>query len=224
MRMRSHVKRLLLRSGLYYPLDFARAMPDIVRWLRSGCSGFAPHAIKMMVVMSYLKRFGASEFVETGTCLGETLGYISRTGAHCTSIELSSELYGHALTRFNEATNVKLLQGDSAQRLPEVLRGIDTPTLFWLDGHYSGASTAHGTASTAIAGELAAILNHSIKKHVILIDDARLFDGNHDYPKLDEVLRCIREDGSYNVEVSVDIIRLTPRAQPATSSLGTDSR
>jgi hypothetical protein len=206
------VKRLLLRSGAYYPLRLMKAMPQIVHWATSGCTGVAPHPVKMMVVKSYLKRFQVDQFIETGTSLGETLGYIARTGVRCTSMELSEELYAHALVRFKKAKNVKLLLGDSAQKLPEILKGIDTPALFWLDGHFSGDHSAHGTTSTAISDELAAILDHPVKKHVILIDDARLFDGNWDYPKLDETLRAIRQDGHYSAEVSVDIIRLTPRA------------
>jgi hypothetical protein len=212
VHIRRQLKRLLLRSGLYYPLNLAKAIPDIMHWLKSGCTGSAPHPIKMMVVMSYLKRFDSDRFVETGTSLGETLGYVSRTGVQCTSIELSKELHAYAAARFNKYKNINLLQGDSAQRLPEILEGIGTPTLFWLDGHYSGAQTAHGHKSTPIVDELAAILNHPVKKHVILIDDVRSFDGSYDYPQLDEMLRRIRENGHYHAEVSIDIIRLTPRA------------
>lgn len=58
---------------------------------------------------------------------------------------------------------------------------------------------------------LKAILNHPIKQHVILIDDARCFDGTNGYPYLDDLLRVIGEDGSYIAEVSTDIIRLIPR-------------
>jgi hypothetical protein len=44
-----------------------------------------------------------------------------------------------------------------------------------------------------------------------LINDARYFDGTNDYPNLDDLLRVVREDGSYSAEVSTDIIRLVPR-------------
>ena len=160
--------------------------------------------------MSYLKRFSMDEFVETGTNYGDTLDYISRRGVRCRSIELSRELYKGALVRFNDRKNVTLLQGDSAQKLPEILKDINTPALFWLDGHYSGGNTACGVKGTPILDELQAIFSHPVTKHVILIDDARFFDGNHDYPKLDEVLRAIREDARYSAEVSIDIIRIVP--------------
>ncbi|MEP7310170.1 MAG: hypothetical protein ABJA98_32085 [Acidobacteriota bacterium] len=163
--------------------------------------------------MSYLKRFSIEEFVETGTYDGDTLGYISRSGVRCTSIELSQELYEAARVRFRDAKNVNLVQGDSGEKLQEILKELDRPALFWLDGHYTSPQTAMGVTSTPIVDELLGVLRHPVKNHVILIDDARFFDGNHDYPKLDELLRSIREDGRYRVEVSTDIIRLVPRAQ-----------
>jgi hypothetical protein len=42
------------------------------------------------------------------------------------------------------------------------------------------------------------------------VDDARLFDGTHDYPVLDELIRAVRAEGRFNVAVLADIIRFTP--------------
>lgn len=212
MQVKSQIKQFLIRSGPWYPLSLLRNAPEILQWLRSGCSGVAPHPIKMMVVGSYLKQFSIDDFVETGTYLGDTLGNIARSGVRCTSIELSQELYEAARKRFNGYKNVRLVQGDSGQRLPELLKEINKPVLFWLDGHYSAGITASAETHTPISAELQAILSHSVKEHVILIDDARCFDGRNDYPYLDDLLRVIREEGSYSAEVSVDIIRLVPRA------------
>jgi hypothetical protein len=82
--------------------------------------------------------------------------------------------------------------------------------LFWLDGHYSAGITARGDIATPISLELEAILSHPVKSHVILIDDARDFTGKDSYPFLDNLLHKIRVDGNYSVEVTTDIIRLTP--------------
>lgn len=164
-----------------------------------------------MVIGSYLKRFSIDDFVETGTNLGDTLGYFAKKRLRCTSIELSQELYQVACTVFAARSNVTLLLGDSGQRLPQLLKGISIPILFWLDGHYSSGLTASAGTHTPISAELKAILSHPIKRHVILIDDARYFDGTNGYPHLDDLLRVIREDGSYRAEVSTDIIRLVPR-------------
>jgi len=116
-----------------------------------------------------------------------------------------------ARKRFDGYKNVRLIQGDSGQRLLELLTGISKPVLFWLDGHYSAGISVRGETDTPVSAELKAILSHAIKQHVILIDDARCFDGTNDYQNLDDLLRIIREDGSYTAEVSADIIRLVPR-------------
>ena len=55
----------------------------------------------MRVLRSYLKKFTIDSFVETGTYLGDTLGYIAKSGTRCTSIELFQELYEAARNRCN---------------------------------------------------------------------------------------------------------------------------
>jgi hypothetical protein len=212
MLVKRQLRQLLIKSGFWYSLSLIRNLPEILQWLRSGCSGIAPRPIKMMVVGAYLRQFSLDNFVETGTYLGDTLGYIARSGARCTSIELSRELYEAARRRFGGYKNVKLVQGGSAQELPELLREINEPTLFWLDGHYSSGITACAETHTPIKFELQVLLNHSVRNHVILIDDARYFDGRNDYPHLDDLLREVRENRRYNAEVSTDIIRLIPRS------------
>jgi len=211
LRAKIKIKQLLFNAGLWYPLNRLRRIPEILRWFRTGHSGAAPHPVKMLVVESYLKKFRLDYFLETGTYLGETLGYIARRGLQCISIELSPELCRQAQIRFKHCKNIKLFQGDSSQILPGLLGQINKPVLFWLDGHYSGGITATAETHTPINAELKAILGHPVKQHVILIDDAHCFDGTNDYPYLDDLLRLIREDGCYSVEVSMDIIRLTPK-------------
>jgi hypothetical protein len=214
MQIKKQIKRFLIKVRLWYPLNLLRRIPQILRWIRTGCSGLAPNPIKLMVVKSYLSKYSIEEFVETGTFLGDTLGYVAESGVRCTSIELSEDLYQAACMRFEAYNNVRLVQGDSGQKIPELLGEINRPVLFWLDGHYSFGITANAGTYTPIAAELQSILDHMIKRHVILIDDARCFDGTNNYPHLDDLLRVIREDGNYSAEVSTDIIRLIPRRVP----------
>jgi hypothetical protein len=63
--------------------------------------------------------------------------------------------------------------GDSMQVLPEILKGLDTPATFWLDGHWSMDDTALGAKASPLMEELEAIGRHPIKTHTILIDDMR---------------------------------------------------
>ena len=210
MSIKQHFKHTLNTIGIWYPLNLIRSTPLLVCWLKNGCRTMAPHPIKLLIIKSYLKWSGINHFLETGTYLGDTLDYFSRTGIQCTSIELSHELYEAACKRFIKRSNVKLLQGDSGERLPFILQNINEPTLFWLDGHYSAGITAKAKTHTPIVDEINAILAHPIKGHIILIDDARCFNGTNDYPHLDELLKIIRDSGYYRVEISADIIRLLP--------------
>ena len=88
------------------------------------------------------------------------------------SIELSEQLYKQAKSRFRHEKHITILQGDSAAVLPEVLKKIKQPCLFWLDGHYSAADTAQAEKKSPIEDEIAAILCHVIDNHVVLIDGA----------------------------------------------------
>ena len=70
--------------------------------------------------------------------------------------------------------------GDSGNILYEVIKDIDSPITFWLDGHFSGGSTALGSEACPILKELDQIKKHPIKTHTILIDDLRVF-GTHSF-------------------------------------------
>ena len=210
--MKTFIKYRLSCLGLLPIFDFIRRLPAVVHWINSGCINAAPPPIKRIVLKSYLNRYGLTHFIETGTYHGDTLAYIAQQKkVHSISIELNKSYYQAAKLRFDRYPNVTLLNGDSGTLLPDLLLQLQTPTLFWLDGHYSGGETGRGEENTPILAELDSILNSPVKGHVILIDDARCFDGTQDYPYLDQLLETIRRDKKYLVEVSVDIIRLTPQ-------------
>jgi hypothetical protein len=82
--------------------------------------------------------------------------------------------------------------------------------LFWLDGHYSGGVTGIGSLETPIIKELQTIFNHPLsKKHVILIDDARLFNGTRDYPKIEELqvfVKTQKENLEFYVENDIIVV------------------
>ncbi len=102
----------------------------------------------------------------------------------------------------------RLLQGDSATLLPGVLESLDGPALFWLDGHYMGGESGRGTEDTPVIAEMTALFAHPVRGHVVLIDDARLFDGTGGYPRLDEFTRWVQKQRpGTNVTVDGDIIR-----------------
>jgi len=212
MKIKHNTKCFLSRMGIFPYLDITRFTPACLCWLWSGSSGCAPPPLKRMVICAYLRRFRLQSFVETGTYCGDTLAMVAQDAKiQCTSIELSPLYAQSARTRFKKYSNVKILEGDSGILITEVVKELNQPALFWLDGHYSAGDTAKGQVNTPVSQELAAILDSPIKDHVVLIDDVRHFDGSQDYPWLDEVLSNIRLKNRFHIEVSLDILRMTPR-------------
>jgi len=179
-------------------------------WERNGCPVPPPHVVKQRIIKEYQQRYKYSTFIETGTYLGDMVEAQKSSFKKLISIELSSELYLKARNRFKNDSNVLIVQGDSGKQLPEILRTLTEPAIFWLDGHYSEGKTAKGDKDCPIFEELDAILGHSIYAHVILIDDARYFVGKGDYPQVEALAEYILgKNQNYKMEVKHDIIRFT---------------
>lgn len=167
------------------------------------------HLEKQRVILSYQKKYNYSTFIETGTYEGDMIDALKNNFKSLFSIELGEKLYEKAVNRFKNNSNIKILQGDSAEVLKQILPTIKTPTIFWLDAHYSQGETAKGSIDTPIEQELNTILSHSIKNNVILIDDARLFNGENDYPEINSLKNNILNTyPSITFEVTDDIIRI----------------
>lgn len=188
-----------------------RRVAQCGRWISEGCRSPAPHLVKMGIIKAYLEMYPVSTFIESGTYMGDTLDFISQSGIDCISIELGEDLFNQACQRFSCRDNVRVVHGDSGELIGGILSELEQPALFWLDGHYSGGITAQGTIDTPISQELSAVLGHFIRSHVILIDDARLFDGTNGYPNIVELLRQLDQEEDYSWELSCDIIKITPR-------------
>lgn len=106
-------------------------------------------------------------FIETGSMGGDGIQQALDEGFEKVySIEIDHQWWRHCQERFKDVPNVHLLLGDSAQMLGPLLKIINEPVTFWLDGHV-------GAESTPLLTELEVIKNHPIKNHKILIDDLR---------------------------------------------------
>jgi hypothetical protein len=140
-----------------------------------------------MILRKHAREFNLDTFVETGTYLGDTVYAMRRVCKKISSIELSKELAKKARLRFSRYANIQILEGDSTVILPQILKSIDTPCLFWLDAHFSEGVTVVGSSPTPILEEVKAIIEHPVKGHVILVDDARSFVGKSGYPTLEQL-------------------------------------
>ncbi|EJL43059.1 FkbM family methyltransferase [Brevibacillus agri] len=181
------------------------------------------YEVKTAAVTDYGKRHQIRTFIETGTYRGYMVAAQKAAFSRIYSIELDPALYLAAKTHFAADEHVSILHGDSSKVLPELLASITEPCLFWLDGHYIPLSTesAKGNLDTPILEELAAILSHPVRNHVILIDDARCFIGSNpllkDYPTIAELKQYVADlRPDLHFEVKDDIIRIyTPIPQNA---------
>ena len=114
-------------------------------------------------------------FIETGTYGGDGVTAALRDGfKRIYSIELSDYYYHIAHNRFHQP-NVTIFHGKSVDVLPGLLKRINCPCTFWLDGHYmSDPNTGDPNDPVPLWEELQIIARHKVKTHTILIDDMRL--------------------------------------------------
>lgn len=191
------------------------------KWKAEGRPDPPPPLAKREMLMDYATRHGLRYFVETGTFKGDTVEAMRRHFDGVWSIELAPHFYQDAVRRFEGASNVKLLQGDSGKKMAEIVVQLQGPTLFWLDGHYSGGNTAQGDLKCPVWGELEAIFAGCAHPFVVLIDDARCFvnEGAEDYPAVGDIEKWVEgRRPDLGIEVAMDCIRIAPRERVRSGS------
>jgi len=181
---------------------------QLAEWEKNGRPSPPPHIVKQKTIDEFRKKFNAGILVETGTYLGDMIEAQRNNFKKIYSIELSEKLFHKAVKRFKAYPHIKILQGDSGLILNNLMPDIDNVSIFWLDGHYSGGMTAMGSKECPVPEELEIIIKSSLN-HIILIDDARLFNGTHDYPTLEQISDIINKSGkNFTLDVKNDIIEI----------------
>lgn len=186
----------------------ARNLKVYIHWYLIGRPLPPPHIVKQAAIRRYQKQFHLDTMIESGTFMGDMVFEQLPQFKKIISIELSKEFYDRAVQRFNEFQTVDILHGDSSELMPQIVPTLTAPALFWLDGHYSGGDTAKASLETPVIAELESIFESS-HSHVVLIDDARLFTGEHDYPTIAKLQQYV-DRKRYTMIVKDDIIRLLP--------------
>lgn len=149
--------------------------------------------------------------VETGSYYGEMVAAMKKRFDRIYSIECDADLARRAAQRFARLSHIQVLQGDSRQVLPELLKTLAQPALFWLDAGYYGWAGAQGDKQR-LSAELDAILRHPVKGHIILMDDARGLNGQHGALTVEELRRRVESEFPDRVvDVQCDILRITPK-------------
>lgn len=206
--IRRAVNEMLAETRFGRARTARRELRRIDEWRTNGSPLPPPPELKRSTIKQYQAAHQLHTLVETGTYLGDTIDACRHHFQKIHSIELDQKLAARATDRFQNDAKVKIHQGDSGQILRRILNDIDEPCLFWLDAHYSAGITACGEKETPIEEELGVILDHSHHDHVILIDDARLFLGTHDYPTIERLRRSLLDSRpNWTFELADDIIR-----------------
>jgi hypothetical protein len=207
----SRLVRRLLGERVYIKFKPLGHYPDYFWWVLRGKPVRSPHLLKQMTVAEYGRRYHLRCLVETGTYYGEMVAALRKQFDRVYSIELDPKLAEYSRQRFKNDPQVKILEGDSGALVPEVVAQLDRPAVFWLDAGYYGVDLTQGDLSRLLT-ELRAILSSSVREHIVLMDDARMFVGTDRKFTASQLVAWIeREFPDRKVEIIRDIFRVTPR-------------
>jgi hypothetical protein len=140
-------------------------------------------------VSSYIKKYDLEYYVETGTGQGDCLTFaLKHKFKGFYSVEIYPQIYEIAKNKFKNFVNCEILQGNSYEKLPEILTQLEGNILFFLDAHFPGAdfhfetydSTKDYDTRLPLKKELETIkINRSNNKDVFIIDDLRVYEDNN---------------------------------------------
>lgn len=174
--------------------------------------GNVHHGIPRKLALELRDRYGLKVFVETGSYVGGTLFWASLHFDKAIGIEINRFYYKFTKKTCQGARNVVMLRGDSRTELSRALSLAESHALVWLDAHWSPDLEAQKPerGECPILDELRA-LNADGRPHVILVDDARLFDPpvNEEWPGIGEILELLTECPR-TVRVFEDVIIAEP--------------
>lgn len=187
---------------------------QIIKWKREGKPIPIPHIVKEEMLIKYRNKYNLKTFIETGTYYGDMVWAQRYNFDDIYSIELSKDLVEFTKKRFKKNPHIKIIQGDSGKIMPTLIKDIHERALFWLDGHYSGGDTARGDKDSPILEEVKAILSSKLE-HVLLINDARNFTGQRDFPSQEGLSTYILKsypDSNIHIENDCIIVELKGHA------------
>ena len=152
-------------------------------------------------------------FLETGTLHGTTTLWAGEHFAKVITIEASRHYYETAQASFADHLNISSFHGDAGKTIASLISDLP-PTLFFLDAHWSGGVTAGEESECPLLTELGLIMPW-FRKHVVLIDDARLFlqpptrpHRLEEWPSLDDISRVTQ--GLAYIAYYEDLLILAP--------------
>lgn len=184
-------------------------------------------SVELQFARDLRDRLALTRAIETGTYRGSTARALATVFPVVVTIELSRELADGAARALADAPQVRVVQGHSVSRLADE-RDPARPTLYFLDGHWSGGRTEGADDECPVLEELRTI-GAGHRDDCFLIDDARLFASapppphrTEQWPELTEVFDLLRElHPNHGVTLLADQVVAVPRrAKPAVDAYG----
>lgn len=204
------LRKALQRTPFYGVYKSLGHYPDYWYWKLRGEPVRSPHLLKQRTVEEYARCYSLHILVETGTYYGEMVAAMKNRFDAIYSVEFDVELARRAQKKFARWPHIHIVQGDSQQAVPEILKSLTLPALFWLDAGYYGWAGLQGDRDR-LTSELESILSRSITRHVVLMDDARGLNGQNGAPTVADLKQRIESKFPGRiVDVKHDILRIVP--------------
>lgn len=204
------LRKVLRRTSIYPAYKTLGHYPDYWYWNLRGRPPRPPHLLKQRTVRQTAVEFGLRVLVETGTYYGEMVAAVKKNFRKVYSIELDPRLAELARKRFRGHPHVHILEGSSQSQVPDLLKQLERPALFWLDaGYFAWDGTFADTSRLDF--ELSAIFADTIPEHVVLIDDVVPFAGRDGLPELADIEAKIKQEFPERVvSIQSGILRIAP--------------
>jgi hypothetical protein len=181
------------------------------KWELAGKPLPVPHIIKQQTIRYYQQKTGYHVLVETGTYKGDMVLAQLDSFDMIYSIELNPTLHERASNRFGKNSRVRLIQGNSGEKLKGILQQLESPAICWIDDHYTGSADITEGQPQVLEWQLQALKDQGSKQPVILLDDAHGFNIQRGYPSVEELRDwCHNNFPGYHFSVDEDIVRIVP--------------
>jgi hypothetical protein len=180
--------------------------------------GSVRFGIPRVLTLELKERFGLTDFFETGTLEGHSSAWAASHFDRVVTIDVDP--YPSSYENLRVHGNILRFISDSGLFMETL--GDDVilqPTLFWLDGHtnevcpvlkeIAAINRTRDRRVVVINGEPSGMKSKPFR-HVILVDDARLFGALPDWPTAGQVAEALEDGGTRTVSIIDDVIVATP--------------